>query len=370
MNHNIWIGTAFVVFAVLIASPLRVGGARTYGITSLGRNNCTGIDNFDSDIGDDRGGMALTPTTVFLNGDEHLGALPAATLDTHSTFDINDGLFSDLGDGSLWVLAYNDTAPLNNDDSLKNITHLIPVNESMGRDFSRSIITLSRPLDPNWYGDQQPVMFAGVRCFVFASSVVGSDQNSGLFHVSVSTGLVRRIYPVEGAALPSNGWAWHVTQGSIEESENWAAFGVMEENAGYITLVAAGTNETNSPGVHRWGIDGSVVTTIFGGSISDAASLIVNYFAAGTANDRWWVHAEGSANVFSGADGFATTNEWLVSCPAEHHSYCGNGQLDAGEACDDGNLTNGDGCNDACERSSSSSMASPLGSLLALLSAF
>ena len=30
------------------------------------------------------------------------------------------------------------------------------------------------------------------------------------------------------------------------------------------------------------------------------------------------------------------------------HAVCGNGVLDAGEACEDGNTTNGDGCDDTC----------------------
>jgi cysteine-rich repeat protein len=365
------IPTALVVLAVLLASLLRVEGARTYGITSLGRTQCASFNNLDNEIGDDRGGIAVTPTTVFMNGDESIAALPATTLATDTTFNVADGIFSDLGDGSLWLLAFNATTPLNGDDidGSKFITHLIPVNESLTRDYSRSVVQLSRSLDPSWPASESPKLFAGVRSFVFASAAEGSNQYSGLFYVSISTGHVKRIYPAEGAALPSATWAWHVTTGSIYMAENWAMWGVMEETAGVITLVACGYNDTsgNNPGVHRWHTDGSVGNTIFAGDLADDASMTVNYFAAGTGDDRWWTHAEGSTSVFTG--GAYTDNEWLVSCPATHYSLCGNGHLDAGEACDDGNLTNGDGCNDACDRSSSSSMASPLGCLLALLSA-
>ncbi|HEU4382488.1 MAG TPA: hypothetical protein VFR85_03205, partial [Anaeromyxobacteraceae bacterium] len=38
----------------------------------------------------------------------------------------------------------------------------------------------------------------------------------------------------------------------------------------------------------------------------------------------------------------------LASSPCSNYAWCGNGQVEAGEGCDDGNLTNGDGCSSAC----------------------
>lgn len=48
------------------------------------------------------------------------------------------------------------------------------------------------------------------------------------------------------------------------------------------------------------------------------------------------------------AESITPTVNWLVNSPSCRGSFCGDGVLDAGEACDDGNIIDGDGCSASC----------------------
>jgi cysteine-rich repeat protein len=351
---------------LLVAAALLADASRTYGVTSLSSANCTIVNNLDATIGDDRSGMAITPTRIFHLGDNFMVSADALTLGDQVLLAIMDGIISDLGDGALWTLAFNESMPLDGDNAGSgnfNITHIIPLRSTNNAsvDPSRSVVALSEPLNPYW-DSRQPLVFAGVRGFAFVSSMPGPSPFAGLFYVSLSTGEVTRLYP-EGTDLAPDGWYWDILpgNGSIEESENWAAWGVMEETQGEVTLLAAGYYSSN-PGIHRWAINGTYLGTVFSGDLSDCAAFTVNYFEMADADKRWYAHGEGSGLWAE------TTNEWLVACPGTHFSLCGNDHLNAGEECDDGNLTNGDGCDDACNLesdSSASSLTCPLCALLA-----
>ena len=50
-----------------------------------------------------------------------------------------------------------------------------------------------------------------------------------------------------------------------------------------------------------------------------------------------------------GAPDTGTLNSWsLIACTSLQVPRCGNGNIDAGEECDDGNDVAGDACNNTC----------------------
>jgi hypothetical protein len=114
----------------------------------------------------------------------------------------------------------------------------------------------------------------------------------------------------------------------IERSENWAAWGVMEETKGEITLLATGQNlSTSSPGIparrgkslpvelYRWSTNGTILgEALVATPLSDCAAFTVNYFEKSEASKRWFLHAEGEASPIS------DSSEWVASCPASHFS--------------------------------------------------
>jgi len=73
-----------------------------FGVDSLA-NTGMAIDH-NSWTGDDRGGIAITPSFLFINGDNDMVRLDANTLAYSATLPRRDGIFSDLRDGSLYTL--------------------------------------------------------------------------------------------------------------------------------------------------------------------------------------------------------------------------------------------------------------------------
>jgi hypothetical protein len=68
---------------------------------------------------------------------------------------------------------------------------------------------------------------------------------SGLFYVSLNTGLVTRLYPQDTTNLTDSGWAWPPVS-QFYGSESWASWGVMEETQGVITLLATSYDAGNA----------------------------------------------------------------------------------------------------------------------------
>jgi hypothetical protein len=116
-----------VVLAVAALATLSEA-SRTYGVTSLSITDCAVHDNLQPEIGDDRSGMAITPTRLFHLGDNFMVSFNATTLADDVLLPITDGIISDLGDGALWTLAFDNSTFLNANDAeggTYNITHVI-----------------------------------------------------------------------------------------------------------------------------------------------------------------------------------------------------------------------------------------------------
>jgi hypothetical protein len=138
-----------VVLAVAALATLSEA-SRTYGVTSLSVSDCTVRDDLQSEIGDNRSSMAITPTRLFHLGDNVMVSFNATTLADDVLLPITDGIISDLGDGALWALAFDNSTFLNGNDAedgTYNITHVIPLTaDNATVNASRSVIALSQPL--------------------------------------------------------------------------------------------------------------------------------------------------------------------------------------------------------------------------------
>lgn len=76
---------------------------RPFRVARLLPSGCTSVDH-SSVTGDDRGGIALSGSSLFYNGDDSIGRFDADTLEATPVGRVDDGLFSDLATGQVYSL--------------------------------------------------------------------------------------------------------------------------------------------------------------------------------------------------------------------------------------------------------------------------
>lgn len=266
------------------------------------------IVDVNGTAGDDRGGIAITKTHVYYNGDQSavrfdLNLTPGSV----TMLPIRDGMFSDLRTGKLWSL-YNTTggAPIGSYLPQYNVDALRGLDSNLA--FTNEYIYLSQTIDMGNY-NETPGIFAG-------AGVVG-----------LYSGDTQHFYAVD----LDNGFVTDVAAGTaeLEYSENWCAWGVMETSCsgGYSVIY----RDYNDDDIHRRDLSTGNVTSVgtFAG-LSDMATLTVDPW-----NNRWYFHHENSSATFGGnsetlgyadavlstslcpGSGFGCSTEVTVNTPAD-----------------------------------------------------
>ena len=242
-----------------------------FQITSLTANNAQTREH-NSVTGDDRGGIALSSTHVFYNGDGGLGRFDRTNIASATTLSPNDGIVSNLRNQQLYTLAVDSATPYRRFVTSPTLTHLLELN-SLGVATGNSIV-LSQPITIDANSDLNGV-FAGY------DRILLKVAGGAIYQIDLPTGQVTNFGTVS-IPLPAY-------------PENWANWGVAERIGGqdYVAF-ASGANS-----IVRTNLTTGQTTTIatFTGGLSDMSSFTVDP-AAG----RWYFHFEGFTSTFGGSD--------------------------------------------------------------------
>ncbi|MGD1854949.1 MAG: DUF4347 domain-containing protein [Leptolyngbyaceae cyanobacterium] len=239
-----------------------------FRITSLGGNvtlsssNSQVIDH-DASTGDDRGGIAVSDSRVFVTGDAATGN---ADLELSKvSVSRYDGIFSDIANGKVYTLATDSTTPLVEDSGIVTITHLLELDGSTGEQTGISMALSGDPITLDTDSSENGVFAGYWRTVIY-------DQDSGNFYnIDLISGTVSNL---GNAATPD-----------LYGSENWADWGVAEYFGGelYATYRSDSGDE-----IERLQISDGATTTL--ATFSDLSDL--SSFTVSPTTNRWYFHHE------------------------------------------------------------------------------
>ena len=251
-------------------------GPPDFQIAGLLTNNSRVVDH-NALTGDDRGGIAVSASQVFVTGDSATAHFNAADLTGGTSLGIvRDSLCSDLRTETVYLLG-NGSTPLTSIGG--TVTTLIELNGATGQP-TGAVLPLSQSF-----------------------SMPSSSYNgifSGYGRVVVYNGT--RVYDI---FLPSGRVTDRgvMTRPSWYSSENWAVWGVAEHFGGALYLAY---RESGRSRIVRSRVPDGLVTALASFSnLSDLASFTVS-----PSRNRWYFHYEGSGQ-------FGGTSETLGYADAE-----------------------------------------------------
>ncbi len=258
--------TAYYVSAIDFMESFTVDTLLAFDSLIVDENNIAG---------DDRGGMAITHTHVYLNGDNNcvrydLDLNPASGV----PLPIRDGMFSDLRSAKIWTL-WNNALASDPQGGPSQFT----VDAIRGLDsnlaFTNEIIQLSQSIDMGTY-NQQNGIFAG---YGYLGLYSGDTQH--WYVVDLDNGFVTDL--------------GYLNSPQFYGSENWSDWGILEATCdGTFSVVYRDYNDAD---IHRRVLPNGPVTSVGSfGDLSDMASLIFCPW-----NNRWYWHYEGSTSTFGGS---------------------------------------------------------------------
>ena len=244
-------------------------------VSSLGGASCTLVEHTD-ETGDDRGGIAVSSSHVFVSGDRATARFRRTDLGAGEPLGrIHDGMVSNLRTAEVYLLG-NGGRPLPRGGG--QVTQLVPVSATSGLP-SGTPLDLSTPID-------------------VAGTTSGGDVGlfAGYDRIAIHTG--ERVYHV---ALPSGDVTdlGPVPAPTGRRCENWAYWGVAEYFDGRLHLAYANGDQIDRMRVP----EGSVTTVSTFTDLSDMCSLSF----VPTLN-RWYFHHEWDSQFT------ATSGENLVYC--------------------------------------------------------
>lgn len=302
-------GSSFVWYDQLpLTSPLDTSNAfstgnlsatSTFYVVSIDQDSSLEVTNFlttnflvvdhNSSTGDDRGGIAITPNYVYINGDNNCARYDAANLANGISLPMRDGIFSDLGTGKVWSF-YNTTSNQDPSNPAGFIADaIIELDASLA--FTSNIIPLDMPLTLG--GGSQSMILAG-------NGAVGlmNGVDDHFYVVDIDQG---HVEDVGLSSISSYG------------SENWADWGILEYSCSGYSILYRDFN-SNIVRQNMPSLTTTIVST-FPNGVSDMASFTYSPW-----HNRWYFHYEGSSTTFGGssetlgyADATATPS---ISCSA------------------------------------------------------
>lgn len=258
-------------------------GPATYYVVAVDRNESAAIDTIlgsnyatvdhDNLTGDDRGGIAITPDYVYINGDNSIARYDAGTFSNPTVFPMHDGLFSDLRNGELWTLwsTVSNSAPLNPSGFVLNSLQTMDTDLNLTGSVLYLDTTLVIDNNNDW------MMLAG---YGYLGLYDGDDYH--FYVVDLDNG------HVEDLGMNSN------FGGEFYTSENWAAWGVIEYDCD--SFYAVYRDEFSDNIVRMTIPSGNVVqVSNFPSDVSDLASFTYSRW-----ENRWYFHYETSSGMFGG----------------------------------------------------------------------
>jgi hypothetical protein len=262
---------------------------QSFYINTLTANNSYVTDH-NSYTGDDRGGIAVTASYYYYTGDNYTVRYSMPGLTNPLSCTRRDGLFSDLGTGTLYTLHNGTTDPVYGGSNMSPfaVTNFRTMSADLATIGASAAVTLSSAVSMN---SGSAAIYAGSNFVIL--------QNSNTFYrVDIPSGTV------------TNMGSYTISRYS---SESWATWGVAELNNGvYSVLYRDASTQT----IKRLNLTTGAVTTLATFSnLSDLCS-----FTYSPTYSRWYFHYEGSSQ-FGGsletaayADGTHTVSS--AGCPS------------------------------------------------------
>jgi mucin-19 len=261
----------------------------SFYINTLTANNSHVIDH-ESYTGDDRGGIAVTPTYFYYVGDNNTVRFNMPGLTSPVSLPRRDGIFSDLSTGTVYTLWNGTSDPVSGSNTASfNVTALKSLNADLS--IGSSTVTLSTPV----------VMTSGAAIYAGSSFVV-LQSGSSFYRVDIPSGNVASLgtYSI-----------------SKFTSENWATWGVAELNSGTYSVLF---REAGNQLIKRLNLGNgtlSVLATFT--NLSDLAC-----FTYAPWYNKWYFHYEGSSQFGGTAEtaGYAdgTHTNTASGCPSASRS--------------------------------------------------
>ena len=277
-----------IAIALLTNLLIATTAAQTFEITSLTTADSNLIEH-EALTGDDRGGIALSATSVFYTGDNATGSFPSANIANGSATAFRyDALVSNVRTRQVYALGTAFGIVQAGGDL---VTRLVPLDPETGSELAGDI-TLSLPLSIT-SGTSVTGIFSGWDRIVLldGSSLIA-------YNIDLPSGIVTSLGPV-------NLYADNGSNNDRCGCENWATWGVAEYSGGSIRLVYAaspnGSGLTRFDGVtggviKRYDVGSHSVSTLadFPNGLSDMCSFTVD-----PAANRWYFQYESYAGAFN-----------------------------------------------------------------------
>lgn len=253
--------------------------ASYFQVLSLTGNNAMVVDH-NGVTSDDRGGIAVSTSQVFVTGDGGTGRFALSNLSGGTNIGATlDALTSNLRTQTVYSLGVNATTPMGTGGG--TVTHLLEINGATGA-LTGTAIALSSPV----------VVGSNTGIFAGYDRAVLHPNNGNVFEIAIPTGIVTNL----GA----------MTTPTHSFTESWAYWGVTENFGGadYITYVQDPTI------IARKRIsDGAVSTLATFSNLGETASFTISL-----SNNRWYFHHEDSSQFGGTAEtvGYADAT-WLAA---------------------------------------------------------
>jgi large repetitive protein len=246
--------------------------ASNFQILSLTGNNVTAVQH-DAFTGDDRGGIALSASQVFVTGDSTTGRFAASNLSGGTALPPPqyDGLTGDLKTQTAYTLGSSPTTPLGFGGG--SVNFLLELDASTGA-LTGNAIPLSFPV------------FVGFDTGIFAGyeRVVLHPFNGSVYEIALPSGTVTVLNSGPNVFTPPH-----------RASDSWAYWGTTEFYGGQNYLDYA----ENFTTISRQRVsDGAVSAISVLSNLADMATFTVS-----PSSGRWYFHHEGPSQFYAGNPG-------------------------------------------------------------------
>lgn len=236
----------------------------TFILDTVLQTNAVVVDH-NNETGDDRGGIAITDSTVYVVGDNNTARYDVDLLTAGVVLPRRDGLFSDLDTRKLWSLYNTSTSTMpDNYPSNYEVDAIIALDADLN--VTSDIVMLSEPIVMGNQNNWNNGIFAG-----FGKLGLFNGDTGEFFVVDLNSGLVELV---------------NTLNLNLFWSENWADWGTLGFD-GQEWLVNYRTNSSSQIVEHNINTDVSTEITSFS-NVSDMSSFTYHH-----GNNRMYFHYEG-----------------------------------------------------------------------------
>ncbi len=257
-------------------------------INEITNDNSNTIDH-DFLTGDDRGGIAITDSTVYVVGDNNIGRYDLELLEPGVSLPVRDGLFSDLKERKIWSLYNTDSDEMPFDWPNNYVVNAII---ALDADLmpTAEIVTFSEPITMGNYNMDNNGIFAG-----HGKLGLYSGDSGEFWVIDIASGNVELINQVYL---------------DLYWSENWADWGVLGfDGTDYFAYYR--DNDIYQIVSYNLTDDTKVAVSNFS-DVSDLSSFIIH-----PDNNRLYFHYEGGAQFGGSSEtlGYVDADFTIVENP-------------------------------------------------------